>query len=61
MVETEANNFAPKPSNLEKQDIRFISAIDNKPIQPPYLKLLTFEQYLEAERTTGNEGLAKIT
>ena len=37
--------------------IKFVSAIDSKPIYPPYLKLADFDSYLQQETSGQNTGM----
>ena len=35
--------------DINDQGIKFVSAIDSKPVRPGYLKLTTLEDYLQAQ------------
>lgn len=44
---------------MKNDEIRFVSAIDTKPVQPPYLKLLSLKQFrkkIHDEKQSQNSG-----
>lgn len=51
--ESGANADSIVPRKPMQQDIRFLSAIDSKPIDPPFLKLISFDEFIakNAEKT----------
>jgi hypothetical protein len=49
IVDEKSDN--PERDFLQKKEIRFVSSIDCKPIDPPYLRLMTLRQYMEVARS----------